>query len=90
MGWSVSGQLVNMVMLSAAIAPSLAKWVPLPTVAIAVILPPSILAGVTLFGTVLDWLKWNQKVDQQNMDRSTSWKILLDRLDRIEAKLDGR
>ena len=87
MGWGLCGQAINMLMLSAALSPTIGKYFGCRALWPALLLPPLIFFILLSVGYVMDKWNWMQRQDAQNRMRSGTWQELFERLDRIENRL---
>lgn len=76
-----------MLMLSAAVSPTIGKYFGCRAILPALLLPPLIMTLLLSVGYLMDKWGWMQRQDAQNRMRSGTWQELFDRLDRIEKRL---
>ena len=86
-GHQLVGQIINLIMLSAAVSPTIGKFLNTRAIYVLVILPIIIGCLLITVGYIMDRLGWYQKQEEQSRKHATIWEANFKQLDRIERKI---
>ena len=86
-GHQLVGQIINLIMLSAAVSPAIGKFLNTRAIYVLVFLPIAIGCLLITVGYIMDRFGWYQKQEEQSRKRSGIWEANFKQLDRIERKI---
>ncbi len=82
--------VVNFTLLSVSASPVIADWTGVQRKLIVLFAPVVGVLGLALLGLVMDRMGWTARQEREYGARSSLWRELFARLDRIEGRLDDK